>query len=425
MQCAAAPEHSPKRYGNMTRSNRQQLGTRAVSCATFAVALAFAPHAAEAFEVKQGAHGQGLRWNKSQVAFVVDPSVEDAVRGGADAVARAASAWSATGGAPALSTSPGGHGAKPGLDGQNTVLFAEDFAPAGNALAVTVTSYDDSSGNIVDVDVVVNGNYSFAVLAPGARPASGVSAVATDGAKSNSEADNSKHPPAAFDFQHVVTHEVGHALGLADVRDGHSAMMYAYTAPGDASVRALSADDVDGIDAIYGGMAAASSAPSSGCGQASVAGAHTRTEDGLVAMALVAGVGVRLLSRRRRRVLVPIGSVLVALLVSPATARSSSLAPVAVTAPSAIDATARVVTASTHDVGGVFQTTFELAPATCRVTPCPTHVYAQVWGGTMAGITQVVGEQPVPHVGDVVDVAYARISSKVDAALASVVAVHP
>ncbi|MDP9150786.1 MAG: matrixin family metalloprotease [Myxococcota bacterium] len=404
----------------MKWSIRQQLGARAVSCAMIAAAVAFVPQDAEAFEVKHGTHGEGLRWNKSQIAFVIDPSIEDAVKGGADAVARAAGVWSATGGAPALSTTSASRPSKPALDGQNTILYAEDFAPAGNALAVTVTSYDDSTGNIVDVDVVVNGNHSFSVLPAGARAADGVSAVATDGGQSDKE--GSKHA-APFDFQHVVTHEVGHALGLGDVRDGHSAVMYAYSAPGDASVRVLSTDDVDGINAIYGGTAMSASAPSSGCGQASVAGAHTRTTDGLVAMALVAGVGVRLLSRRRRRVLLPIGAVMVALLVSPDSARSASPAPGAM--PVTIDATARVISASTRDVGGVFQTTFQLAPATCRVAPCPAHVLAQAWGGTIGGITQQVADQPVPKVGDVVDVAYPHVASNIGLALAYVVAVHP
>lgn len=202
--------------------------------------------------------------------------------------------------------------------------------------------------------------------------------------------------------------------------------MYAYTAPGDASLRTLSTDDVDGINSIYGGSAAAASAPSSGCGQSSVAGAHTRTTDGLVALALVAGVGVRLLSRRRRRLLIPLAAAMAALLACPDPARSASLG----TAPSAasgttVDATARIVSASTEDVGGVFQTTLNLAPAKCRTAPCPAHVFAQVWGGTLGGITQQVGDQPVPRAGDVVDVAYAHVSSKVDAALASVLAVHP
>ncbi len=404
----------------MTCSIRQQLGLRAVSCAMIAAALAFVAKDVAAFEVKHGTGGKGLRWNKSQVAFVVDPSIDDAVKGGADAVARAASVWSATGGAPTLSTSSDNRHSKPALDGQNTILYAEDFAPAGNALAVTVTSYDDATGNIVDVDVVVNGNHSFSVLPAGARAADGVSAVATDGGQGAK--DGSKHA-APFDFQHVITHEVGHALGLADVREGHSAVMYAYSAPGDASVRVLSTDDVDGINAIYGGTAASASAPTSGCGQASVAGAHTRSTDGLVAMALVAGVGARLLSRRRRRVLVPMGAVLIALLVSPDSARSASLAPSI--GPVSIDMTAHVLSASTRDVGGVFQTTFQLAPATCRVASCPAHVLAQAWGGTIGGITQQVADLPVPKVGDLVDVAYPQVASNIGLALASVVAVHP
>jgi hypothetical protein len=71
------------------------------------------------------------------------------------------------------------------------------------------------------------------------------------------------------------------------------------------------------------------------------------------------------------------------------------------------DATAVVVGATTQDVSGVFQTTLELASASCRLARCPDRSHARVWGGTLGGIRQQVGELPAPRVGDRVDVAFA------------------
>ena len=58
-------------------------------------------------------------------------------------------------------------------------------------------------------------------------------------------------PPELFDMQAVVTHEYGHALGL-----GHSAVPGATMAPaigsGQESARSIAADDIAGVQCIYG-----------------------------------------------------------------------------------------------------------------------------------------------------------------------------
>src|SRR3984893_15841462 len=129
---------------------RQRLAMATV-CTIGAAVILMGSRSAEAFELKHSSNGKPLRWAKSQVSYVIDASIEQAVPGGANAVSSAVGAWSSTGGGPALSTSAAVVGAKAGLDGQNSVLLASHgFAPAGNALAVTVTSYDVATGNIID-----------------------------------------------------------------------------------------------------------------------------------------------------------------------------------------------------------------------------------------------------------------------------------
>ncbi|HSO38469.1 MAG TPA: matrixin family metalloprotease [Labilithrix sp.] len=56
--------------------------------------------------------------------------------------------------------------------------------------------------------------------------------------------------PDAYDLQAVLTHEVGHVLGLAHAQHKDAVMAPSYS-PGSTSQRALSTDDAQGICAIY------------------------------------------------------------------------------------------------------------------------------------------------------------------------------
>jgi hypothetical protein len=362
-------------------------------CATVAATITWSA-GARAFETKHSSQGALVRWAPSQLTFVVDPSF-DAVAGGSQGVADAVASWSGASGAPTLSSVAGTTTAvQPSVDGQNMVLFAANgFGPAGDALAVTLISYDDITGDVVDADIVVNGKYSFAQLPAGTQASSDALAVSTEGGGGGDASSQA----SAFDLQHVVTHEMGHALGLGDQRNDQAAMMYAYTMPGDATLRAPSSDDLDGLNSLYGG-----SAIRAGCGSASVAGARTRALDVWALLAVAFGAGAWRMSRRRARVLVPVCAAFVALVAFPERASSASSF-LGVTA----DASARVVGASTREVDGIFQTTLDLEPSLCRLEVCPTRAIAHVWGGTIGRITQEVGERPVPVPGDEVWVAFA------------------
>jgi hypothetical protein len=409
-------------------------GERRRSAAVFVCALLGSislSATAMAFELKHTTQGLPVRWTETSVAYVIDPSVAAEVPGGADAVAVAVGAWSGQGGAPALSTRAGWSAGKIAVDGQNTVLFAPpDFAAVGGALAVTVLSYQESTGAIVDADIVINGKHAFAVLGASARAPKNMPPVSTDG--SSSDGDDGSGAPR-FDFQHVVAHEAGHSLGLADVHDQSGPLMYAYTMPDDASVRAPSPDDVDGIEQAYGG----STERSGGCGTASVAGARARPWDAWVALAVLFLVSTVLRQSRRRgvpvaaavratphrraaRALVPFGIALAVLGGQSLPARSApGLVPVGA------DALGTVLAAQTRDVGGIFQTTLDVAPSACRSGSCPEVLHVRAWGGTIGGITQQVGELPVPRVGDRVTVALSDRSRAAGAAAQDAVLLAP
>jgi hypothetical protein len=221
---------------------------RALIC-WIVLGCALTPRSADAYELRQTSQGAFVRWDSAQVPFVVDASLDAAAPHGAQAALDAIAAWSGVGNGPKLVARMGSGAAEPAADGQNTILYMPDgYPPAQGALAVTISTVDVSTGELLDTDIVINGTYAFAVLAQNARAAPGTQPIATEGQSLGTE------PSAPFDLRHVVGHEIGHALGLADVYDDLHAVMYAYTSAGDAARRAPSPDDVAGIDSLYRGL---------------------------------------------------------------------------------------------------------------------------------------------------------------------------
>jgi hypothetical protein len=347
---------------------------------------------ASAYQLKQTHSGKDVRFAAPSVELVISSKADDEVHGAADAVAAAASTWSGVAGAPTLSTTVGSTPSKPAVDGRNTVIFSSSYAPVQSALAVTVVTFDDATGAIVDADVVVNARRSFAVLSPSSRAPDDSNFVSTEGSSSGDHGE-------VFDLTHVIVHELGHTLGLSDETANAAAAMFPYTKPGDASVRAPGSDDTTGIAALYG-HAPAGGAAAAGCGGgASVSG---RTGAGVPAVALLLGALAACgLARRRRALLLPCFFVVTGLAARPAAADGPG---------SPADATMTVALATTHLADGVFETTLELAPKTCARSACPVLAEATVWGGTVGGLTQQVGEQRTPRVGDDVDVVFAASS---------------
>jgi hypothetical protein len=117
----------------------------------------------------------------------------------------------------------------------NIFMFSDDewlAFDAADAYAVTTVWFGTSSGEIRDVDVEVNGT--------------------------RTDIDWSE-PREGVDLPSVLTHEVGHFLGLAHSPDDPSAVMRREFRPGLDDLRELRADDVAGICSVYPPDSAASS----------------------------------------------------------------------------------------------------------------------------------------------------------------------
>jgi hypothetical protein len=111
---------------------------------------------------------------------------------------------------------------------QNAIIFRDDSWPytdSNNTLGLTTVTFNADNGEIFDADMEIN--------------ASGKNLSVGDPV-----------PARGFDLLSVVTHEVGHFLGLAHSNDPRATMYPSYK-PGTTSLRSLTSDDIDGVCSIY------------------------------------------------------------------------------------------------------------------------------------------------------------------------------
>jgi hypothetical protein len=106
-------------------------------------------------------------------------------------------------------------------------MFRDDSWPytgADDALALTTLSYNPATGEIYDADIELNTHGTNFTL-------------------------DEVTPPIQADFQSIMTHEVGHFLGLDHSRVGMTTMREHYD--GTLEFRSLDPDDIAGVCAIY------------------------------------------------------------------------------------------------------------------------------------------------------------------------------
>lgn len=173
----------------------------------------------------------------------------------------------------------------------NVILFQDDdwnYRGIDGTLAKTSVTYNDETGEIYDADIEVNAANNTLTI--------------TDNAAK-----------VQYDLQAIMTHEVGHFLGIAHSPDP-SASMYASYNPGSTSQRRLSPDDVKAVCAIYppgraarcdpeprGGFSATCDGASDDGGGGVCALGRTPSEAALpLALTVLGLVGLRA-SRRRSR----------------------------------------------------------------------------------------------------------------------------
>lgn len=236
-----------------------------------ALILAALPTAARAYVLRLDNAGNSVQWATSPT-FVMSPSLASALS--APDAASAAQAAVATYAAelPQLGitfqlgeTQPIGYDTTPGAVNQNSIVAIDhDWPYDENAIAVTLLTIDPSTNDIIDADIVLNtASHKFATL-----PAS-------------------SEPGGPYDdLQNTLTHELGHAMGLAHNAEDDTVVMYPGAPKGQVTKRVLTADDKAGLTFLYAGFGT-SQAHAAGCtaGQ----GAPSMAVLALAALALVKG----------------------------------------------------------------------------------------------------------------------------------------
>lgn len=111
----------------------------------------------------------------------------------------------------------------------NTVIWRDDDWPHNpSAFAITSITYNANTGEIADADIELNGDhFSFGNL------------------QARQPAGN------RVDVRNVLTHEVGHLIGLGHPNGKPDATMWRKARVGEIKKRSLEPDDIDGLCHIY------------------------------------------------------------------------------------------------------------------------------------------------------------------------------
>ncbi len=281
------------------------MARRLAISAALASILTLTTSAASAYVLKHAGTGATVRWRADSVAFVLQDSLA-AVKGASTAASAAATAWSGRAGAPRAKAAAGVAPAVPTVDGKSVVLRSESFEPSGSALAVTVLTYDETTGEVLDADIVLNAKHALELL-PRAKA---VSAGNVDGAEDEEE-PTSKNAHgllgdgSRYDLSWVLAHEMGHALGLGDDPDAPDALMYPFVKADLAGPNEPTSADIDGLEVLYEPEPSAPSSSRSGCVRAAVAPSdpHDAVAIGAVTALALVLARRRLVIRRRKRLL--------------------------------------------------------------------------------------------------------------------------
>lgn len=353
--------------------------------AVAAVALLLLPLSAAAYELKLDSSGEPVRW-LGAVEFVVDQDLSHALNEPEAelAVLRAAEAVSASAGLPitvrAGSTKGVGFDFANGAENHNELIALDAWDYDARAIAVTVITVDVRTHEIIDADIALNTrSRKFKVLSADSKPDS-----------------RSAHD----DIQNTVTHELGHAVGLAHNAEAPRAVMYPAATRGEVSKRLLSQDDVDGLLALYGTLAANGLLHSGTVDENEHAAGCSAVPGGAAWLPFAATL---LTFWRRRRMAATTASVVASVVASTAAfASEPRVAPV-----SGADTAVRAevisrVTLPPQPGARVLTTQVRLKTTECLKGHCPDEWVLEVPGGRYAHYEQTVEGLSVPEVGEAV-----------------------
>jgi hypothetical protein len=361
----------------MYRTGREMRFARlAVAAGITLSVLGLAPSASRAYTQRFTVTGLPVRWSMPRVPLRIDPTLGGDAAAALEAGRIAFAAWGGIPNVPTLALEGEAQRA-PGFassgSNENGVYQVASLPIGGTALAVTVSTYRQDDGILLDADILVKDSRDVRLL--DAMPA--------------------RRDRRRYDLASLLAHESGHVLGLGESMDDASATMWPRLALGDTSARTIEADDEAGVRAIYAETvleeegAAPTGGPAllgAGCGVARRAARAPGIDLGRGASAVMVvallGLAFRARGRKRRRGLVGLALLLVGaqfVVASPGVRADESLRGVA-----------RV--RGTRWEGGLLMTDLEvIGPSGTAAVTVP--------GGARDGVVQQVGDALPPEDG--------------------------
>jgi hypothetical protein len=244
-----------------------------------------------AAEIKRAPNGDQVRWRRSKTEIRIDASIDRYGPRAREAVQRAFGTWLELGthtpelvfdtaSATKLSLDP---------DGKNSVLVAPITLPGHeNDLAITLAFWDERTGSIAEADIVINAKVAFEVLE--AHPDD-------DAHRGENVQEHRGCAASAYDLQNVLTHEVGHFMGLGEEMVEDGASMFYRSHRCETQKRTLATSDEHSVVTLYDAPASEdeSEAQAASC---AFNGHAPSSNDGL---SLMACAGLAAMAFRRRR----------------------------------------------------------------------------------------------------------------------------
>lgn len=350
---------------------------------TLAALLATTAHA---YKLKHDSTGAVVRWNQ-EARFVVDVKLAErlgdentfnAVRAAVDAVAAAAPGLRVS--VDAGETAGVGYDTSAGAVNRNEIVAPEEWIYDESAIAVAVVTLNVARHEIIDADIAFNTDHrAFKVLPEASR--------------GGGDFD---------DIQNTLTHELGHAVGLAHNPEEAHAVMYPGARRGEVNKRVLHDDDRAGLLALYGDEAPAQDGAGLEPGVGCSAGGGTAAGWVLALVLPLLFAGKRRARGSRATRMWAVGALFAA-------GSASAAEPVAKPLERAsLVATAEVVAARSlppSPGARLLFTELEVRVRECIVGACGGTLRVRVPGGRSGDIEQYVEDHPVPVPGDVIAIA--------------------